>query len=78
VRAVKQMLKDRYLADMPIVVAAIDPCFSCTDRLIAIDAHGKKEKEILSWLKLRNYSIAWYKKQGIDFSALNKKLKKRT
>ena len=30
------MLRDRYLADMPIVVAAIDPCFSCTDRLVAV------------------------------------------
>ena len=30
------MLKDGYLADMPIVIAAIDPCFSCTDRLISV------------------------------------------
>jgi len=36
VQAVSHMLQDRYLADLPIVVAAIDPCFSCTDRRVAI------------------------------------------
>ena len=34
-QAVAHMLEDGYLADLPIVIAAIDPCFSCTDRLIA-------------------------------------------
>ncbi|MEI8349671.1 MAG: nickel-dependent hydrogenase large subunit [Candidatus Omnitrophota bacterium] len=71
-KAVKQMLKDRYLADMPIVIAAIDPCFSCTDRLISLEYGGKKDNEIIEWGKLRNYSIEWYKKQGVDFSDLNK------
>jgi NADH-quinone oxidoreductase subunit D len=72
-RAVKQMLKDRFLADMPIVVAAIDPCFSCTDRVIAIDNAQVKEKQLLQWQQLRSYSIAWYKKHGVDFASLNKK-----
>ena len=40
VQAVAHMLKDRFLADMPIVVAAIDPCFSCTDRLVAVGRGG--------------------------------------
>ena len=43
VQAVRHMLRDRYLADMPIVVAAIDPCFSCTDRLIQ-DPEGRQER----------------------------------
>ncbi|MDP2922247.1 MAG: nickel-dependent hydrogenase large subunit [Candidatus Omnitrophota bacterium] len=75
VRAVRQMLRDRYLADLPIVVAAIDPCFSCTDRLISIDNLERKTNEVIDWQKLRSYSIEWYKKQGVDFSTLNKKLK---
>ena len=32
-RRSSKCLKDRYLADLPIVIAAIDPCFSCTDRI---------------------------------------------
>ena len=74
VQSVKQMLKDRFLADMPIVVAAIDPCFSCTDRMVAISDLGEKKNDVISWGALREYGIDWYKKQGCDFSALNKRL----
>ncbi|MFH1199152.1 MAG: nickel-dependent hydrogenase large subunit [Candidatus Omnitrophota bacterium] len=73
VQAVKHMLRDRFLADMPIVIAAIDPCFSCTDRLISIN-----NEEAINWGALRNYGIDWYKKNhGIDFTALNKKFLER-
>jgi len=76
VQAVKHMLKDRFLADMPIVIAAIDPCFSCTDRAIEISRPGEKRKEVITWPALHDYSIGWHREHGIDFSALNKKLKK--
>ncbi|MBU1726622.1 MAG: nickel-dependent hydrogenase large subunit [Candidatus Omnitrophica bacterium] len=72
IQAVKQMLKDRQLADMPIVVAAIDPCFSCTDRMVAMKS--EKGASVIKWQELRNYSIEWYKKHGVDFTELNKKL----
>ena len=74
IQAVKHMLKDRYLADMPIVIAAIDPCFSCTDRLISINHGAKKGKEILTWQKLSDYAIEWHRKRGIDFTQINKNL----
>jgi NADH-quinone oxidoreductase subunit D len=74
VQAVKHMLRDRYLADMPIVIAAIDPCFSCTDRLIAVNHADSHKKEVMKWQDLRQYSIQWYKKRGLDFSKLNRKL----
>jgi NADH-quinone oxidoreductase subunit D len=77
IQAVKHMLKDRYLADMPIVVAAIDPCFSCTDRLIAVKNSNNKNNHTMTWEALHAYSIAWYKARGIDFAGLNKNLKKR-
>ena len=70
------MLEDRYLADMPIVIAAIDPCFSCTDRLISIRDTKKKEKNTVVWETIRLKGIAWYKDRGIDFTSLNKKLTK--
>jgi NADH-quinone oxidoreductase subunit D len=62
------MLKDRYLADMPIVIAAIDPCFSCTDRLISVRKAPAGSKEILTWKELHDYSIAWHKRRGSDLS----------
>ena len=61
-QAIAKMLEDRFLADLPIVVAAIDPCFSCTDRAIEVQGEG-----LMSWEKLRQYSIDWYRKQGVDF-----------
>lgn len=76
-QAVKQMLKERYLADMPIVIAAIDPCFSCTDRLISIEHLDKRNKKILSWERLRAYGIEWYRAQGIDLRELNNNFSKR-
>ncbi|MCX5714207.1 MAG: nickel-dependent hydrogenase large subunit [Candidatus Omnitrophica bacterium] len=77
IQAVKHMLKDRYLADMPIVIAAIDPCFSCTDRLIHVKDAKNKPAKIMSWEALRSYSIEWYRVHGIDFSALNNNLRMR-
>jgi len=73
IQAVKRMLEDRYLADMPIVIAAIDPCFSCTDRLISLERLESKKKEIMPWVNLHAYSIEWHRKRGVDFTKLNKK-----
>ena len=74
VQAVSHMLQDGYLADLPIVVAAIDPCFSCTDRLIAV-ARPDRPGEVLTWAKLRADSIEFYRRRGIDFSDLNRKFR---
>ncbi len=76
IQAVTKMLEDRYLADLPIVVAAIDPCFSCTDRTIAVNTDNA-DKSTLTWQSLRLQSIQWYKNRGVDFTPLNKKLMER-
>ena len=75
VQVVAHMLKNRYLADMPIVVAAIDPCFSCTDRSIAVKNSDNRSPETMDWPTLHSYSIDWYRRQGIDFTELNKNFK---
>jgi len=73
IQAVKHMLKERYLADMPIVIAAIDPCFSCTDRMISLNRTNLNKKEIISWPELHAYSIEWHRNKGTDFTQLNQK-----
>lgn len=73
VQAVSKMLEDRYLADLPIVIAAIDPCFSCTDRHLVIN-NGSKNEKIMHWEELRVSGIEWHRKHnGIDFTELNRK-----
>ncbi|MBN1823936.1 MAG: nickel-dependent hydrogenase large subunit [Endomicrobiales bacterium] len=69
VQSVAKMLENGYLADVPIVIAAIDPCFSCTDRMIfSIKNPDGKATGSMDWKALREYSIEWHKKQGVDFS----------
>lgn len=64
--SIREMLKGGFLADFPIVIAAIDPCFSCADRMIRLSGDGKDA--LWDWERLRNYSIDWYQRRGIDFS----------
>jgi len=64
-RGMKHMLEGGYLADVPITIAAIDPCYSCTDRAIVIDSGSGTE--VMDWQGLRQYSIDWYKRNGIKF-----------
>ena len=37
-QGVPRMLLDNQLADFPIIVGSIDPCFSCTDRVVVLDS----------------------------------------
>jgi NADH-quinone oxidoreductase subunit D len=76
VQVVAHMLKGMYLADMPIIIAAIDPCFSCTDRTISVGRSDASARDIIHWPHLQKYSVDWYRRRGIDFSQLNKKLLK--
>jgi NADH-quinone oxidoreductase subunit D len=45
------------LADMPMILAGIDPCFSCNDRTVVVaDAGGAA----YNWEQIRHYGIAFY------------------
>jgi membrane-bound hydrogenase subunit alpha len=69
--AMSFMLDGGYLADVPIVIAAIDPCFSCTDRMIAVNDTGSGKSSLMKWEDLRRYSLDWYKKnRGIDMGKI--------
>lgn len=74
-QAVSKMLENYNLADMPITLAAIDPCFSCTDRLIHVHNVSRGDSGCLTWENLRAYSLEWYRKRGLDCTVLNKKLR---
>lgn len=67
-RGVKHMLEGGYLADVPIIIAAIDPCYSCTDRAIVVNSGGTTE--VMDWQRLRQYGIDWYKERDVDVSAV--------
>lgn len=41
-QSIPKMLDKMSVADFPIIVGSIDPCFSCTERVIAVDAATRK------------------------------------
>lgn len=46
-------------ADMPMLLAGIDPCFSCNDRTVTVkDANGEQQ---WTWEQLRQYGIERYR-----------------
>jgi NADH-quinone oxidoreductase subunit D len=47
------------LADIPMILAGIDPCFSCNDRMVSIK--GGNLAPNWDWEDLRKYGIEYYK-----------------
>ncbi len=47
------------LADMPMILAGIDPCFSCNDRIVTVKS--KTNATQMDWEDLRLYGIEYYK-----------------
>jgi len=47
------------LADMPMILAGIDPCFSCNDRMVVLKEPDGQS--VWDWEKLRQYGIEYYK-----------------
>ncbi len=50
----------RQLADVPMLIAGMDPCFSCNDRVVTVK-HSNGNKT-WSWKQLREYGIEYYKR----------------
>jgi len=69
-QSVAKMLEDGYLADLPIVIAAIDPCFSCTDRMVGLHENGAAQGRIMSWEEVSRYGVEWHKARGLDLSRI--------
>jgi NADH-quinone oxidoreductase subunit D len=56
-------LVNQNLADIPVVVAAIDPCLSCTSRVTIVNERGRKTGE-MTWDELSEHGRAYYRARG--------------
>ncbi len=56
-------LVNQNLADIPVVVAAIDPCLSCTSRITIANPKGRKVGE-MTWDELSEHGRAFYRARG--------------
>jgi Ni,Fe-hydrogenase III large subunit len=58
-QSIPRMLDKMSVADFPIIVGSIDPCFSCTERVLTVDARSRKirtyTKEELLTMSQRNF-----------------------
>ena len=51
----------RQLADIPLLIAGMDPCFSCNDRMVRVIAKNEKsDHRVWSWEQLRQHGIKFY------------------
>jgi NADH-quinone oxidoreductase subunit D len=58
--SVLEMSIGHQLADVPMILAGIDPCFSCNDRMVTIqDTRGGTKQ--WTWEDLRQYGVNFYK-----------------
>ncbi len=57
-----EMLKGHTLADVPIVLTGMDPCFGCMDRVAVFDVDKSKEWTVTGE-QLRNYGIEYYRRR---------------
>jgi NADH-quinone oxidoreductase subunit D len=48
------------LADMPMLLVGIDPCFSCNDRMVQIRSNSNPT-QLMNWEDLRKYGIEYYR-----------------
>jgi len=58
-----EMLKGHTLADVPVVLTGMDPCFGCMDRISVLDSGESKERSI-SGEDLRTYGIEFYRRKS--------------
>jgi len=57
-----------YAADIPIAIASIDPCFSCTDRTTVLLNDSRRGVRVATWEELRRHGVDWYRQnKGIRF-----------
>jgi len=57
-----EMLKGHTLADVPVVLTGMDPCFGCMDRISVVDVDESKEWTV-GGETLRNYGIEYYRRK---------------
>jgi len=66
IASVTQLVIGQHLADVPMILIGIDPCFSCNDRMTIVREDG--QQDVWDGEKLRRYGIDYYRKGGAAWS----------
>jgi ech hydrogenase subunit E len=62
--SVMQLAVGHKLADMPMMLTGIDPCFSCNDRVFTVRSpkQSSRQDQVWTWEDLRRYGNEYYRK----------------
>jgi formate hydrogenlyase subunit 5 len=52
--SLRYMLRGNTISDVPLIIANIDPCYSCTDRVTVVDVR-KRDARIVAYDDLERY-----------------------
>ncbi len=58
--SVLELAVGRQLADIPMILSGIDPCFSCNDRMVTVRDTSRPQRR-WTWEQLRQYGIETYR-----------------
>jgi formate hydrogenlyase subunit 5 len=53
--SLRYMLRGNTVSDAPIIIASIDPCYSCTDRVTVVDVR-KRHASVIPYKEMERYS----------------------
>lgn len=56
INAVAASMKGARVADIPVIIAGIDPCFSCTDRMVRLEDRSSGRVTVMTWQELGGLS----------------------
>jgi len=60
--SVVRLVVGHQLADVPMILAGIDPCFSCNDRMVQVNRADDGTEHNMTWEELRKYGIDHYRR----------------
>jgi len=63
-QGMERMLEGNYLADVPAIVASMDPCYAAAERLLLVQDQQNGAADVWSWPVLEQYGVAFYRRQG--------------
>lgn len=58
--ATLEMLKGQFIADIPLIFAAIDPCICCAERMVELRDERSEEIQVVSFSELRRMASKYY------------------
>jgi NADH-quinone oxidoreductase subunit D len=68
--ATVEMLRKGFIADIPLIFAAIDPCICCAERTVTLVAAGSGEESVVRMSDLRRQAIARHRNAPVKRNAV--------